>query len=166
MSDRLIIALVGAAIGWVLSWHRFRVAENANLISDHIADMERLADALRIHWTTSFADTDVSEHKSEIAKVRALYTSIPSFYGVAELTLGTERFRQYQMHQLKLLKVGLGGDFDSLNRDLSEATAVDSQHIAWDIIQNLRTARREQYSLRAIYRSMFLSRKAPRKQHS
>jgi hypothetical protein len=44
-----------------------------------------------------------------------------------------------------LFKVWLGGDFESIGRDVSEGTAFESRLIAWEVIQKLRAARRDQY---------------------
>jgi hypothetical protein len=52
MMEKLALALFGALIEWLLSWHRNRVAEKPNLIRDQISDRERLAEALRVHWAT------------------------------------------------------------------------------------------------------------------
>jgi hypothetical protein len=157
MFDNIALAIFGAMIGWLLSWHRYCVAENANLISDHIVDMERFAEALRVHWTTSFVMLEPVDHKSEIAKIKSLHTSITSFYGEAQSRLGINRFRDYQVSQLRLFKTGLGGEFETLQRDISESTAVDTQILAWDIIQSLRAARREQYGVKAIIHSVWAS---------
>ena len=153
MFEKLTLALFGAFVGWLLSWHRYRVAENANLISDHIADMERFNDALRVHWTTSYQDKSVDAHRGDIAKIKAIHASISSFYGEAESRLGTTRFKNYQVLQLRLFNVGLGGDFESLGRSIDEHAAIYTQVIAWEIIQSLRAARREQYGLRAALHS-------------
>ena len=88
MFEKLLFTLIGASIGWVLSWHRYRVAENANLISDHIKDIEKFSEELRQHWTTSFAGVDPNEHRAEIAKIKSLHISVSSFYGEAEYRLG------------------------------------------------------------------------------
>lgn len=153
MLEKISLALFGAIVGWLLSWHRYRVAENANLISDHISDMERFAEALRVHWTTSYANADPDEHIGDIAKIKAQHSSISSFYGEAQSRLGMKRFRDYQVKQLRLFRVGMGGDFESVGRKMNEDSAIDSQIIAWDIIQSLRAARREQYGLLAASRS-------------
>ncbi len=157
MVEKVALALFGALVGWLLSWHRYRVAENANLISDHISDMERFAEALRVHWTTSFKTLDESQHRSEIAKIRSLHTSISSFYGEAGSRLSTIRLREYQVAQLRLFKIGLGGEFETVHRDIAEDTAIETQVLAWEIIQSLRSARREQYGLRSIIYSFWAS---------
>lgn len=159
MFEKIALALFGAAIGWLLSWHRYRVAENANLISDHISDMERFAEALRVHWTTSYANSTDEQHKCDIAKIKALHTSVTSFYGEARSRLGINRYRDYQVKQLRLFEAGLGGEFETVLRGMDEAAAIDSQIVSWDIIQNLRAARREQYGLLASVHSV-LSRLA------
>lgn len=155
MFEKIALALFGAMVGWLLSWHRYRVAENANLISDHISDMERFAEALRVHWTTSYTKSDPDEHKGDIAKIKAQHTSISSFYGEAQSRLGIKRFRDYQVKQLRLFRVGMGGDFESIGREIDEDAAIESQIIAWDIIQSLRAARREQYGLMAAVHSLW-----------
>lgn len=163
--NEIALALFGAMVGWLLSWHRYHVAENANLISDHIADMERFTEALRVHWTTSFTPPNTLHHKSEIAKIKALHFSIASFYGEAQSRLGSGRYCEYKVSQVRLFKVGLGGDFETLHRDISESTAIETQIIAWKIIQSLRLARREQYGVRALIHSVWSSRFGSRKQH-
>ena len=100
MYEKILLTLFGATVGWFLSWHRYRVAENANLISDHIKDVERFASELLAHWTKSFQGMDANEHRCEIAKIRSLHASISSFYGEAELRLGISRYRNYQVLQL------------------------------------------------------------------
>ncbi len=155
MFEKIALALFGAMVGWLLSWHRYRVAENANLISDHISDMERFAEALRVHWTTSYAKSDPDEHRGDIAKIKAQHASISSFYGEAQSRLGLKRLRDYRVKQLRLFRVGMGGDFESIGREIDEDAAIESQIIAWDIIQSLRAARREQYGLMAAVHSLW-----------
>lgn len=156
MFEKVALALFGAVVGWLLSWHRFRVAENANLISDHIADMESFAKALQMHWTTSYAkEESADEHKGDIAKIKAQYTSISSFYGEAQSRLGTKRLRNYQALQLRLFRTGMGGAFESIGRDMDGDVAIETQVIAWEIIQSLRLARREQYGVFAAIRSFW-----------
>lgn len=155
MFEKIAFALFGAIVGWLLSWHRFRVAENANLISDHISDMERFAEELRVHWTTSYSKSCKDEHKGDIAKIKALYISISTFYGEAPSILGAGRFHDYKAKQLKLFHAGLGGDFESICRDMNEDAAIETQQIAWEIIQSLRAARREQYGPLAAIRSIW-----------
>jgi len=155
MLEKIVLALFGAMVGWVLSWHRYRVAENANLISDHISDMERFAEALRVHWTTSYANADKDVHRGDIAKIKAQHTSISSFYGEAQSRLGKKRFREYQVKQLRLFRDGMGGDFESIGREMNEEAAIETQAIAWEIIQSLRAARREQYGLLAGIHSLW-----------
>jgi len=153
MTERIVLILVGTGIGWVVSWYRHLVAENANLISDHIRDMERFAEALLIHWATPYEEIEKNEQKSEIAKIKALHSSIAAFYGEARSRLGTNQHRKYQAKQVELFKAGLGGEFETLGRGVSENTVIDTQTIAWEIIQILRVARREQYGVKAIFTS-------------
>lgn len=166
MFEKITLALFGAMVGWLLSWHRYRVAENATLISDHISDMERFADALRKHWSTSYKDASEESHRGDIATIKAMHASISSFYGEAEIRLGTSRYREYQVLQLRLFKAGLGGDFESICRSVNEGAAIDTQVIAWEIIQSLRAARRDQYGLRAALYSVWKRWSGPSKQHS
>ncbi|WP_126138477.1 hypothetical protein [Tritonibacter mobilis] len=165
MFEKLSLALFGALVGWLLSWHRYRVAENANLINDHIADMERFAEALRVHWTTSYKHVAPDVHRADIAKIKAQHTSVSSFYGEAESRLGTASFRNYQVLQLRLFTVGMGGDFETVSRSVDENAAIDSQVIAWEIIQSLRSARREQYGLMAAIHSTWRRWRGQTKQH-
>lgn len=155
MYEKILLTLFGATVGWFLSWHRYRVAENANLISDHIKDVERFASELLAHWTKSFQGGDANEHRREIAKIRSLHASISSFYGEAELRLGINRYRDYQVLQLRLFKCGMGGNFESIGRDHCEETAIETQRLSWELIQSLRIARREQYSLLGWMKSYF-----------
>lgn len=147
MYDKIALMMLSAAIGWFLSWQRFQTSENANIINDHIKDIERFSEVLRIHWLKSYTDIEPIEQKREIAEVKSLYISIQTFYGEAEKRLGRSRYRSYQVLQLRLFNVGMGGDFESIGRDFSEATAIDSQQISWNLIHSLRIARREQYNL-------------------
>lgn len=165
MFEEISLVLFGAAVGWLLSWHRYRVAENANLISEHILDMERFAEALRVHWTTSFAKSDPDEHRADIAKIKAQHTSISSFYGEAQSRLGINRFRDYQVKQLRLFRQGMGGEFESIGRKIDEEAAIESQIIAWDIIQSLRAARIEQYGLNAAFHSLWSRWSGEKKQY-
>ena len=165
MFEKFSLALFGAMVGWFLSWHRYRVAENANLISDHILDMERFADALRTHWATSYKAISADTQKSDIATIKAMHVSISSFYGEAEARLGTSRYREYQVLQLRLFKVGLGGDFESICRNVDEGAAIETQVIAWEIIQSLRAARRDQFGLRSALYSTWKRFSGPSKQY-
>ena len=150
MFEKLLFTLIGASIGWVLSWHRYRVAENANLISDHIKDIEKFSEELRQHWTTSFAGVDPNEHRAEIAKIKSLHISVSSFYGEAEYRLGKARYQNYKDLQLSLFKIGMGGDFETIGRSICEETSVNTQSISWQLIQSLRLTRREQYGIISI----------------
>ncbi len=164
MLENIALALFGAVVGWLLSWHRYFVAENANLIRDHISDMERFAEALRGHWTTSYTKSSEEEHKGDIARIKALHTSITSFYGEAQSILGMDRFRDYQVLQLRLFRFGMGGDFETIRREMNEDSAIETQIIAWEIIQSLRAARREQYGIVAAVRSFWNRRFGETKQ--
>lgn len=154
MLERLSLALIGAAIGWFLSWHRYRVAENANLISDHIKDIEAFSEELLGHWTTSYTDDAKQEQKLAIAKIKALHVSLNAFYGYGEERLGRERYRSYQVLMLRLFNVGLGGEFETIGRDYCADTAIDTQEIVGELVQMLRIARREQYGFSAMLRSV------------
>lgn len=157
MYEQIFLTLLGTAIGWFLSREQFRVAENANLISDHIKDVEGFASELLAHWTKSFKNVPIEDHQREIAKVKALHSSISSFYGEAESRLGLERLREYHVLQLELFKCGMGGEFESIGRAHCEKTAIETQRVSWEIIQSLRIARREQYSL-IVWIRQFLTR--------
>lgn len=147
MYEKIGLIAVSAFIGWTLSWQRFQTSENANIINDHIKDIERFSDVLRKHWLKSYTDVDVIDQKREIAEIKSMYISISTFYGEAEKRLGHSRYRSYQMSQVRLFNVGMGGDFESIGRGFSEVTAIESQQLSWELIHSLRIARREQYSL-------------------
>ncbi len=146
----IITAVIGAAAGviggWFLARHSFRSTENVNLINDHIKDVECFADKLLEHWTTSF-QKDKTTHRCEIAKVKSLHVSITSFYGEARQRLGTESYRNYEVLQLKLFKIGMGGNFETVGRHFCLNTAIETQRLSWELIQSLRIARKKQYSL-------------------
>ena len=147
-----MLALFGALIGWLASWHRYHVAEKANQINDHIKDVERFAEELRVHWTTTYSGSGDEQQRIAIAKIKSLHASISSFYGEAEERLGGNRHRKYQVLQLRLFNCGMGGEFETIGRDFCEETAIETQRLSWEIIQNLRNARREQYRLFALPR--------------
>ena len=80
------LAIFSALFAWFLLWHRYRVAENAKLISDHIEDIKKFSDELGKHWTTSFCGAETDSHRREIAKIKSLYKykSISSFSDAAK----------------------------------------------------------------------------------
>ena len=84
------LAIFSALFAWFLLWHRYRVAENAKLISDHIEDIKKFSDELGKHWTTSFCGAETDSHRREIAKIKSLYKSISSFIS---------RFHPFPMRQ-------------------------------------------------------------------
>lgn len=79
MVGELALLFLGAVIGWAVSLYGFRVSEITNLITDHINDLVKYSEELRLHWSKSF----VHDHQSqtqEIIRIIALHDSIRSFY--------------------------------------------------------------------------------------
>ena len=79
MLGETILVLFGAILGWAMSLYGFRVSEKVNLIDDHIKDVSKYSEELRLHWSRSFIE-DAESQNREIIRIKSLHISIQSFY--------------------------------------------------------------------------------------
>ncbi len=154
MLDKIFFVVIGAIIGWALSWVRFGAAENANLIGDHIADLEGFSEELRDYWATSYKSDEEDLQRTTIARLKAQHLSISVFYGITETCLDQDRREIYRAFALRLFKEAMGGEFETIGRAASEEMAIETQSLCSSMIICLRSARREQFGIRAILRSV------------
>ena len=145
MTEKLVLAFIGVVLGWFASHQRSILSENANIISEHIRDVEKFSDVLQSYWLSQPADLD--EELIAAAKVRAYHAALTTFYGEAEKRLSLKRIRDYQLIQMRLYKVGLGGDFETDGRLFDAAAAIESYELISQLVHVLRLARKEQYSV-------------------
>ena len=152
MTGEIALLFLGAIIGWAVSLYGFRVSEIANLLTDHINDLVKYSEELRLHWSKSFAD----DHKSqaqEIIRIIALHGSIRSFYNLHALyILSKQALEKYTMLNRDLLRAATGAEFETVGREHNKAVTIETQKISWELIQILRSERRRQHQLIAPFR--------------
>ena len=147
MLAELTLLLFGATIGWIVSLYGFGVSEKANLIGDHINDLMKYSEELRLYWSKSFIH-DSKSQLEEIVKIKSLYISVQTFYGHhASILFSSKVLSEYQIISQKLIYVMTAGDFEKLERDSNESKAIETQQLAWELIQILRRERQKQYHL-------------------
>ena len=147
MLSELTLLLFGAAIGWIVSLYGFGVSEKANLIGDHINDLMKYSEELRLYWSKSFIN-DSKSQLEETIKIKSLYISVQTFYGHHASSLFSSKvLSEYQIIAQKLIYVMTAGDFEKLERDSNESKAIETQQLAWELIQILRRERQKQYHL-------------------
>lgn len=145
--ENLFFSMIGIALGWMASQYRMVITENANIISDHIKDMEVFSKDIQEYWLNNAKN--IENEISMAARVRAQHAAISVFYGEARKRMSLTRWREYQVLQLKLFSVATGDDFETSDRKSSPDNAIESYRICSEIIHLLRIARREQVSLKA-----------------
>lgn len=145
MLTELVILILGAVGGWLANSQASKLSENATLIDDHIQDMMAFSTALEEYWLSE--PKDLKEESIAAARVKGKHLAISQFYGFAEERLPLNHLREYQVLQLRLFQTGLGGKFETAEREADPDIAVDCVAISSQIIQVLRAGRREQLSI-------------------
>jgi hypothetical protein len=145
MTSEVFLVFLGAIIGWLASSITSRLSENANLIDDHIRDMENFADIVEDYWLSEYAT--LNEELTAAARVKGRHMALTRFYGMAEQRLPLGHLWDYQKFQVRLYMTGLGGDFETSGRRASPNVAIDCVDLVSQIVQILRTARRDQLSV-------------------
>ena len=152
LDGEIALLFLGALIGWAVSLYGFRVSEMANLLTDHINDLVKYSEELRLHWSKSFVD-DHESQSQEIIRIVALYDSIRSFYSHHALyILSRKTLEKYTALNKDLLRTTTGAEFERIGRDQNRAITVKTMQISWELIQILRSERQRQYQIIAPFR--------------
>lgn len=147
--EKVFFAIFGVIVGWIASQYRLVISENANLINEHVRDMESFSDSIQEYWLTPANSLD--EELIMAARVRAKHAAVSVFYGEAMKRLTVSRLREYQVLQVRLFKTAMGGDFETKDRPVSPIIAIESYQLCSEIIHGLRLARKEQISLTVLF---------------
>ena len=154
MVGELALLLIGAVIGWAVSLYGFRASEIANLITDHINDLIKYSEELRLHWSKSYVD-DHETQAQEIIRIIALHNSIRSFYNHhAWYILSNRNLKKYIELNDVLFQTTTGAEFETLGRHWNKAVTIETQQNSWELIQILRRERQRQYQLFAPFRML------------
>lgn len=110
MLGETILVLFGAILGWAMSLYGFRVSEKVNLIDDHIKDISKYSEELRLHWSRSFIEDTESQNR-EIIKIKSLHISIQLFYSYhAKYVFKPKSLKQYNALNQKLRRATTGSE--------------------------------------------------------
>ncbi len=138
MGSDFVYAIVGAAVGWILSQYSSIASENANIIRSHIIDIEKFNEAVENYWLCNPQSKFEEQRLASIVKARQ--AAISTFYGEAGKRLSRKQCQDYQVLQIRLFRAATGGDFETARRKIDSIRAIDSYRLSSELVHLLRIA--------------------------
>lgn len=143
--DRIVIAFIGAAIGWLLQQYRLARSEDVALVNEHIKDIERFSDSAQAYWLTQ--PKDENEEFQLSAKVRAHHASVTLLYDHILHVCRGQMNSEYVTLSRNLFRAATGGAFESSGRGVHPSRAIEIADVSSRLIHGLRLERGKIISL-------------------
>lgn len=138
MWEKILLLLLGAALGSLIQQYRIARSEEISLINEHIKDVEKFCDSAQAYWLKT--PTTQDEDRSLAAKVRAAHFATTLLYEEIA-TICADKAREYKGLSQSLFEVATGGDFESAQRIQDPARAMDVQVATTALVHLLRLRR-------------------------
>ncbi|MCV9908312.1 hypothetical protein OIV19_11885 [Brucella sp. HL-2] len=145
IGDKVLIVIVGAALGALIQQYRSAVSEELNLINDHIKDFEKFCDLSVKYWTENFADFQSNEALA--ARVMAAHYSCFHLFSHMCVFCG-QSAEEYKRLSHELNVAATGGNFNSKEHKADPHRAADIVSIHSELVHQLRMARPHVISLK------------------
>jgi hypothetical protein len=152
----LVTFLLGMAAQLLLGGRR----ANETSLTDHITDIAALRGAATDYWLAEGSDT-IEAELLQAAKVQVALAAVTAFASVAERYFDQVQLDEYSNQVRELNRSVTGGEFETVGRAASPATAIEVARQCASITHYLRNSRSSLYGLMPIRARNGYGRHAP-----